>query len=103
MSNQPKDKFKTYSCRFECSEDYTTFVVAAHKRDVLVCTSEANHDNPEGYEYPLPDFYVGFRSDADLETLQGILRKGPDLHVGLQTLRQVPLKDNSLERDYALV
>ena len=39
---------------------------------------------------------------ATLEQLQGILRTIKDAHVMLQTLRPVPLADNSLERDYEL-
>lgn len=42
---------------------------------------------------------VEFRSTLGLETLRGILRKQIDSHVMLETLRPVPLVENSLERD----
>lgn len=93
----------TYSCRFECSHDYTLFVVAASKRDVLVETSELYHVRIEKKGYHLPDIHVEFMCSANKETLLEIMRNETDLHVGLQTLRQVPLKENSLERDHTIV
>ena len=43
---------------------------------------------------------VEIRTDANLEQLQEALRSVEDAHVMLQTLRQVPLAENSLRRDY---
>lgn len=96
-------QFKTYSCRFECAHDYTTVVVAADKRGVLISTNEfyplrSGKGDPVG-----PDVYVEFSSEADLETVQDIFRNCMDLHVGLQTLRRGPLKNNPLKRDYDLM
>lgn len=87
--------FKTYSCRFECSEDYTALVVLASKVDVKVVTTELSLLNGM-------DTYVEFVSEASLEELRDILRSGQDLHVGLQTLMQCPLKNNPLKRNYDL-
>ena len=97
------DLFKTYSCRFEFTHDFTAFIIAADKQGVQINTSELHHVKPEGVKYPAPDVYVEFKAEVPLETLHAVLRQGVDLHVGLQTLRPVSLKDNSLERDYSLI
>lgn len=100
MNDNP---FKTYSCRFEFTHDFTAFIIAADKQGVLINTSELHHFKAEGDKYPAPDVYVEFKAEAPLEILQAVLRQGTDLHVGLQTLRQVPLKDNPLDRDFSLI
>jgi hypothetical protein len=46
------------------------------------------------------DVEVEMHTDASLDSLRGLIRQVTDGHVMLQTLRQVPLQDNSLERDY---
>ena len=97
------DPFNTYSCRFEFTHDFTAFIIAADKQGVLINTSELHHVKREGDKYPAPDVYVEFKAEASLDVLQAVLRQGSDLHVGLQTLREVPLKDNPLERDYNLI
>lgn len=56
------------------------------------------HRNANG----LPDLDVELQCSANLDQLQGILRTIKDAHVMLQTLRPVPLADNSLVRDYEL-
>lgn len=94
--------FHTYSCRFEFTEDYTRFILAADKAGVSIYTSELYHLRPEGKEHPFPDAYVEFKSQSELAELQQILRNGPDLHVPLQTLRPVTLRKNSLERDHSI-
>jgi hypothetical protein len=100
MNDNP---FKTYSCRFEFTHDFTAFIIAADKQGVLINTSELHHLKNEGDKYPAPDVYVEFKAEAPLDILQTILRQGSDLHVGLQTLRPVALKDNPLDRDYNLI
>lgn len=89
-----------YSCRFEYSHDYTTFVVAANKRGVTISTSELHLLRIAGSGTLGPDTYVEFHAETDLETLRDILRNCQDLHVGLQTLKAAPMKDNRMERDY---
>lgn len=96
MNDNP---FKTYSCRFEFTHDYTAFIVAADKQGVVINTSELHHLTKEGDKYPAPDVYVEFKAEAPLAVLQDVLRQGCDLHVGLQTLRPVPLKENPLDRN----
>ena len=89
-----------FSCRLECTEDFTRFIIAASKNKVLICTSELHHVYLEGREYPLPDCEVEFTCDVDLEAVRDIMRSVDDLHVAIQSLRPVPLKENSLDRDY---
>lgn len=96
------NRLKIYSCRFEGSLDYTKFVVAADKCGAVIYTGELHHFGEGAYAIGT-DIYVEFRSEAELETLQDILRNGEDLHVGLQTLRQVPMRANSMESDYSLI
>ncbi len=92
----------TFSCRFEFTEDYTRFVVAASANGILIGTVDleslqSEKDGPKG-----PDVFVEFACEAELDTLRNLMRTAPDLHVGIQTLRQVPMKDNTMERDFSL-
>lgn len=101
MVEENREKFKVYSCRFEFSHDYTTFLVEAAKHDVVISTHEFHllrlEDGGAG-----PDAYVEFSTTADLETVRDFLRNGPDLHVGLQTLKPTPMKDNVMKRDFSI-
>jgi hypothetical protein len=94
---------KTFSCRFEFTHDYTQFITAASKNDVIVGTSELYHVRIEEKGHPLPDIHVEFMCDATTESLRDIMRTVDDLHVGIQTLLPVSLKNNPLERDYSIV
>jgi hypothetical protein len=98
----------TYSCRFECPQDVTQFILLAYTNGVKVFVHKLNQagvlDVSELLlKYLLPDTHVEFNSPADLETLRNVLRMGVDLHVGLQTLRPLMLSRNTLERDYDLI
>lgn len=95
----------TYSCRFECPQDVTQFILLAYTNGVKVFVHKLNQAEVKdsgGSFYLLPDTYVEFNSPSDLETLRNVLRTGIDLHVGLQTLRPTMLSHNTLERDYNL-
>lgn len=92
----------TFSCRFECTEDYTRFVIAANACGILVLTIELESFQSEKGGPKGPDVFVEFACEADLVPLRKIMQTIPDLHVGIQTLRQVPMKDNSMERDFSL-
>lgn len=48
----------------------------------------------------LPDQEIEIRADISYEALLGLIREIPDGHVMLQTLREGPLSENNLERDY---
>lgn len=89
-----------FSCRLEFTEDFTRFIVAASKCNLLISISELHHGQLEGHAYPLPDVDVEFICDTDIETIRSIMRTVDDLHVAIQSLRQVPLKENSLVRDH---
>lgn len=95
----------TYSCRFECPQDVTQFILLAYTNGVKVFVHKLNQAEVKdsgGSLYYLPD-NVEFNSPADLETLRNVLRVGIDLHVGLQTLKPLLLSHNPLERDYNLI
>ncbi|HGM8087240.1 TPA: hypothetical protein ACKP9S_003611 [Pseudomonas aeruginosa] len=89
-------RLPTFSFRAECEQDAVEFLAAV----------EGNGFSVQGTVIPdvtgLPDFDVEVRTDANLEQLREVVRTIPDGHVMLQTLRQVPLAGNSLERDYGL-
>lgn len=89
-----------FSCRYECPQDHTVFIVAADKSGIRVETTCLYQLKVEEQEHPLPDTYVEFYAKSDVETLLDIMRGETDLHVAIQTLRPVPIGDNSMERDY---
>jgi hypothetical protein len=84
----------TFSFRAECDGDAIQFLA----------TAEALGHKVQGTVHPdddgLPDVEVEVRTDATLEQLQDVLRSMVDAHVMLQTLQQLPLDANSLERNY---
>ena len=91
-----------FSCRFECSHDYTQLIIAASKVNVDVQTIELYHVRPTGWDHTLPDIHVEFCASGGTEEVLDIMRSVDDLHVGIQTLKQCPLKDNPLERDHSI-
>lgn len=96
----------TYSCRFECPQDVTQFILLAYTNGVKVfihSVNQAEVKDTGGSIYFLPDTAVEFTSPSGLDVLQNVLRQGIDLHVALQTLRSCPLLQNSLKRDYDLI
>jgi hypothetical protein len=86
----------TYSFRAETELDTTLFLSLVRSQGYAVASTV--HSDADG----LPDVDVEMQCSATLEQLQGILRTIKDAHLMLQTLRPVPLADNSLERDYEL-
>ena len=86
----------TYSCRAECLHDV----------EELRSALESYHNEYGDFEMRVvpdprfPDVEVEFTSAARLDQLDAVIRGIADGHVMLQTLRQCPLADNSLERDY---
>lgn len=87
---------KVYSFRAECQAD------AEKLRDrcteVYIKMDMTIMPHGEGF----PDVKVEMQTDASMNQLHDILRTMDDSHVMLQTLRQVPLAENSLERDHGL-
>lgn len=85
---------QVFSLRAECESDTENL-----KRLVLLACGSAEVTvvpDSEG----LPDQEIEIHSDIGYEALLGLIRGIPDGHVMLQTLREGPLSENSLERDY---
>lgn len=89
-------RLNTFSFRAEGEHDVLQFLAAAEASNFIVQSTA--HPDADG----LPDVDVEIQTSATLEQLQDVLRKLEDSHVMLQTLRQLPLELNSLERDYDL-
>lgn len=90
-------EMKTYSFRAECKFDVETFKATMRKQNVSLKTVKLVHDDDN-----LPDVQYEFTSIENIGIIQDILRTIVDGHVMLQTLRECPLSENSLVRDYAL-
>lgn len=86
----------TFSFRAECDGDAVPFLATAEALGHTVHSTV--HSDTDGF----PDVDVEIQTSASLEQLQEVLRGMEDAHVMLQTLRQLPLETNSLERDYDL-
>jgi len=82
-----------YSLRAESESDAKRFLDEA-ETDVLVL-SNAVHPVQNGF----PNVEIELVSNATLDQVRSVIRRMPEGHVMLQTLRQVPLAGNSLERD----
>ncbi|MGE8454449.1 MAG: hypothetical protein ACN6OP_28330 [Pseudomonadales bacterium] len=87
----------TFSFRAECATDAQAFHDLLAKAGVIATVK--TQADPSG----LPDVEVEMRTVASLARLREILCCIVDGHVMLQTLRQLPLSENSFERDYDLV
>lgn len=88
---------KTFSFRAECVADVQYF------GEVLAKSGVISDLRTEGVSDGFPDVAVEMRAESTLGALQGLVRQVEDGHVMLQTLRLVPLVENSLERDYDLI
>lgn len=86
---------KTYSFRAECKEDVERFNEECLKAG-LMTQWQAKPDEQS------PEVEVELQTDAPLDTLRNVIRQVVDGHIMLQTLRECPLAENSLERDYDL-
>lgn len=81
-----------YSMRAECGHDVDLFAAMAGVSSIKVAGLVQVTDPP------FPDVEVEFRSDATLGELYAVLDRMVDSHVMRETLRAVPLAENSLER-----
>lgn len=86
----------TYSFRAECPDDVEKFHQQCLNSGLI--TAMRSTSNTDG----LRDVEVEMETEASLETIRGLMRKVIDGHVMLQTLKDCPLADNMLERDYDL-
>lgn len=83
---------KTYSFRAECREDVERFNEECLKAG-LMTQWQAKLDEQ------FPDVEIELQADASLDTLRNVIRQVVDGNLMLQTLRECPLAENSLERD----
>lgn len=86
----------TFSFRAECKADAALFLQTVKEAGYFFDFSGV----PD--ESGLPDFEVEMHTNATLEQLRDVMRSIEDSQVMIQTLRQVPLAVNSLERDYEI-
>jgi len=91
-------RLNTFSFRVEGENDVVQFLAAAEAHGFTAQGTGTVRPDADG----LPDVDVEIQTSATLEQLQDVLRKLEDSHVILQTLRQLPMGINSLERDYDL-
>lgn len=90
---QDNARLNTFSFRAECHEDVMKVLWA------MKCHGFGFLGTIDQITAGLPDFAVEAKVEATLDQLLEIMRKIEDSHVMLQTLRQLPLGLNSLERD----
>lgn len=87
----------TFSFRAECRGDVNSFLQKSQDSGIKIIVTKTVKDT-NGF----PDMEIEFESEAKLEDLIEAMRKVQDGHVMYQTLRQVPLEQNSLQRNYYL-
>lgn len=87
----------TFSFRAECLSDVRALGTVLANGDVAHELTITTYRDQR-----LPDVEVELRAASSLDGLRALVRQINDGQVMLQTLRQVPLIGNSLERDYAL-
>ena len=86
---------KTYSFRAECALDVSALQAECEKAKL----STFVHITPDEV---FPDVEVELEADTDLEHLRSLMHRVQDGHVMVQTLRECPLKENSLERVFSI-
>ena len=96
LKDKPIRVNKMYSCRAECSLDIELFLTTAKEHGLVI---ECNQIIPD---QQFTDTEIEFQSSSTLEQIQTVLNDCVDCHVMLETLREVPLSNNSLERDWAI-
>lgn len=85
-----------FSFRAECRPDVDQFLARCAAKNFNVKVDIFPHG--EGF----PDVKVDMIADATIEQLRQTMGEVQDGHVMYQTLRQVPLAQNNLHRDYDL-
>jgi hypothetical protein len=85
-----KNDKNLFSFRAECQTDVDRFYEAVKSIGVTIQVSPAKI---------APDVLVSLMTDASLEEVRSILAAVPDGHVMAETIREVPLEENSLERE----
>lgn len=81
-----------FSCRAECQDDVDAFIQAAELAGVEM----------KVLSYPdcrFPDIDMEIHSDVSRDVIRGLMRRCEEAFIMRQTLRAVPLKENTLKRD----
>ena len=87
----------TFSFRAECQADVDCFLQESLNSNVKIAVTKTVMDK-DGF----PDVEIEIESEVQLENLIEVMREVQDGHVMYQTLRQVPLEQNNLQRNYNL-
>lgn len=88
-----ENRMTIFSFRAECQEDVDALIEAATLAEIEMLI----HAYPDKV---FPDVDVEITTEATKEILMKLIRLTDDAHVMRQTLRAVPLKENSLTRDF---
>ena len=88
-----------YSFRAECERDVEEIKKALTKLDSTTSLVSTRSYLQGSLVY---EPFVEFTSELDLGMIQKTVASIADCHVALQTLRAVPLSENSLERDRSI-
>ncbi|HEP6430609.1 TPA: hypothetical protein VDB83_004932 [Burkholderia cenocepacia] len=91
----PGEGTKNFSFRAECAADVERLQQACEKHGLAAVWTV----HSDGIS---PDVEVDLKSMSSLKVLREVVREVVDGHVMLQTLRECPLAENSLEHDYNL-
>lgn len=94
---------KTFSFRAECSYDVDALrhnLIAARK--VFTLDIKPNPLVINGELVSVPDVVATLVIDMSLDDLRRFMNTQQDAHVMVQTVRECPLEQNSLERDWRL-
>lgn len=89
-----------FSFKTELDQDVDTFKAALKPvdPDAVVHTEEFRIGPDRGW---CGEWGMEITTRLDLEQMREVIRHIPDGHVMLQTLLEVPLKQNPLERDFS--
>ncbi|NNM56499.1 hypothetical protein [Acidocella sp.] len=82
-----------FSFRAECRQDVSEFERRCHIAGLQPLLTIHKVEN-------YPDVHIEMRTVASIEKLKTIMRRVIDSHVMIETLRECPLAENSLEREY---
>lgn len=94
----------TFSFRAECTPDVERFCkrISLLAPPIFKVSTTRLTISVNGEERATGEVAVEVETTLDLECLRDTMRQVVDGHVMLQTLRELPLAKNQLERDYDL-
>lgn len=100
MNNKESKPLKNnvFSFRAELLKDALTFQQQAYVEKKYIEFYTIQAFSPDG-DMISPDVMVEIRTQATLEELRSVLHNVPDCHVMIESLRQLPMSENSMERD----